>query len=47
MAAPVWTLHPDGRVEVYDLRFDSVVVPRKGTFVVEFPPGSAEPALRP
>lgn len=46
MAAPVWTLHPDGRVEVTDLRFDSVVVPRKGTFVVEFPPGSAEPALR-
>jgi len=46
MAAPVWELRPDGRVEVHDLRFDSVVVPRKGTFVVEFPPGSMEPALR-
>jgi membrane-bound metal-dependent hydrolase YbcI (DUF457 family) len=43
MAAPVWTLHPDGRVEVYDLRFNSVVVPRKGTFVVEFLPGEREP----
>lgn len=38
MAAPVWTLHPDGRAEVTDLRFDSLVVPRKGTFVVPFPP---------
>ena len=46
MAAPVWTLHPDGRVEVYDLRFNSLVVPRKGTFLVEFPPGSAEPVVR-
>ncbi len=46
MAAPVWTLYPDGRIEVYDLRFNSLVVPRKGTFVVEFPPGRNEPVLR-
>lgn len=46
MAAPVWTLHPDGRVDVYDLRFNSLVVVRKGTFVVEFPPGSVEPVVR-
>jgi inner membrane protein len=43
MAAPVWTLLPDGAVEVYDLRFNSLVVVRKGTFVVRFPPGSLEP----
>jgi inner membrane protein len=46
MAAPVWTLHPDGRVTVYDLRFNSLIVPREGTFVVEFPPGRTEPAVR-
>ena len=46
MAAPVWTLHPDGRVTVYDLRFNSVIVPREGTFMVEFPPGSTEPRVR-
>lgn len=39
MAAPVWTVFPDGRVQVYDLRFNSVVVERHGIFVVEFPPG--------
>jgi membrane-bound metal-dependent hydrolase YbcI (DUF457 family) len=44
MAAPVWTVAPDGRAEVYDLRFNSLVVPRKGAFVVTFPPGSSEPA---
>jgi hypothetical protein len=44
MAAPVWTVHPDGRVEVYDLRFNSLIVPRKATFVVTFPPGATEPA---
>jgi len=44
MAAPVWTVHPDGRVEVTDLRFSSLIVPRKATFVVTFPPGSSEPA---
>ena len=43
MAAPVWTLHPDGRVDVFDLRFNSVIVARKGTFVVTFPPGGSEP----
>ena len=46
MAAPVWTLHPDGRVVVYDLRFNSLIVPREGTFVIEFPPGRTEPAVR-
>jgi len=44
MAAPVWTVHADGSVDVYDLRFNSLVVPRKATFVVTFPPGSTEPA---
>lgn len=43
MAAPVWTLSPDGAVEVYDLRFSSLVIVRKGTFVVHFPPGKLEP----
>jgi len=46
MAAPVWTLHPDGRVDVYDLRFTSLVVPRNRTFWVEFPPGSLDPVVR-
>lgn len=46
MAAPVWTLHPDGRVEVHDLRFRSLVIRRAPTFQVEFPPGSLEPAFR-
>jgi len=46
MAAPVWTLRPDGAVEVYDLRFVSLVIPRSGTFRVEFPPGSLEPVVR-
>ena len=46
MAAPVWTLHPDGRVVVYDLRFNSLIVPREGTFVIEFPPGRTEPVVR-
>lgn len=46
MAAPVWTLRPDGGVEVYDLRFASAVVPRGRTFLVEFPPGSLEPVVR-
>jgi inner membrane protein len=46
MAAPVWTLRPDGGVEVYDLRFVSLVIPRKGTFHVEFPPGRLEPVVR-
>jgi inner membrane protein len=46
MAAPVWTLHPDGRVTVYDLRFNSVIVPREGTFVIDFPPGRLDPAGR-
>ena len=46
MAAPVWTLEPDGRVRVYDLRFRSVVIPRAPTFQVEFPPGSTDPVVR-
>jgi len=46
MAAPVWTLRPDGGVEVYDLRFVSAVVPRGKTFRVEFPPGSLDPVVR-
>ena len=46
MAAPVWTLRPDGGVEVYDLRFASMVVPRSPTFRVEFPPGRLEPVVR-
>ena len=46
MAAPVWKLRPDGGVEVYDLRFVSLVVPREGTFRVEFPPGKLEPIVR-
>lgn len=46
MAAPVWTLYPDGRVEVYDLRFNSLVVVRKGTFLIEFPPGGSEPVWK-
>jgi hypothetical protein len=46
MAAPVWTLQADGRVEVYDLRFRSIVVPRSPTFQVEFPPGSLDPVVR-
>ncbi len=44
MAAPVWTVRADGSAEVTDLRFNSLVVPRRGTFVVTFPPGSSEPA---
>lgn len=43
MAAPVWTVHPDGRAEVLDLRFHSLVVERQGTFTVVFPPGRSEP----
>ena len=46
MAAPVWTLRPDGSVEVYDLRFESSVVRRPNPFVVVFPPGSVIPAPR-
>jgi inner membrane protein len=46
MAAPVWTLRPGGGAEVYDLRFNSLVVVRKGTFVVEFPPGGGSPAVK-
>ncbi|MBI3857659.1 MAG: metal-dependent hydrolase [Planctomycetes bacterium] len=46
MAAPVWTLRPDGGVEVYDLRFVSLIVPRGKTFRVEFPPGRLEPVVR-
>jgi inner membrane protein len=45
MAAPVWTLRPDGGVDVYDLRFVSLVVPRKKTFRVEFPPGRLDPVV--
>ena len=45
MAAPVWTLRPDGTVEVYDLRFVSVVLPRGKTFRVEFPSGSLDPIV--
>ncbi len=46
MAAPVWTLHPDGTVEARDLRFQSVTVRRRNPFVVTFPPGSVVPAER-
>ncbi len=46
MAAPVWTLHPDGLVEVTDLRFRSLVVPRGPTFRVQFPPGPLDPGAR-
>lgn len=46
MAAPVWTVRPDGAVEVYDLRFVSPIGPRSKTFSVEFPPGSVEPVVR-
>jgi inner membrane protein len=46
MAAPVWTLHPDGQVDVSDLRFRSLVIPRGPTFRVEFPPGSLDPRVR-
>lgn len=46
MAAPVWTPHPDGLVDVYDLRFRSQVVPRAPTFHVEFPPGRIDPVVR-
>lgn len=46
MSAPVWTLRADGRVEVYDLRFASLVIPRNPTFRVEFPPGRLEPVVR-
>jgi inner membrane protein len=46
MAAPVWTLEPDGRVTVDDLRFRSLVAPRSPTFHVEFAPGSVEPRVR-
>jgi inner membrane protein len=46
MAAPVWTLDPDGRVQVYDLRFRSLVAPWAPTFRVEFAPGSVEPKFR-
>jgi inner membrane protein len=45
-AAPVWTLLPDGRADVYDLRFRSLVIPRGPTFHVEFPPGVSEPVVR-
>jgi inner membrane protein len=46
MAAPVWTVFPDGRVQVYDLRFNSLVYERKGIFVVEFPTGDLPPVVR-
>ncbi len=46
MAAPVWTLRPDGTVAVHDLRFSSIVVPRAPTFRVEFPPGRLDPVVR-
>jgi hypothetical protein len=46
MAAPVWTLRPDGSVEVRDLRFEPVVIERGNPFVVVFPPGSLTPAFR-
>lgn len=46
MAAPVWTLRPDGSVEVYDLRFQTLVVSRPNPFVVVFPPGSIVPVTR-
>ena len=46
MAAPVWTLRPDGGVELYDLRFDSLVVRRAPTFRVEFPPGRLDAVVR-
>lgn len=46
MAAPVWTLRPDGSVEVYDLRFQTLVVSRPNPFVAVFPPGSVVPVTR-
>jgi membrane-bound metal-dependent hydrolase YbcI (DUF457 family) len=46
MSAPVWTLRPDGTVEVRDLRFSSLVLTRAPAFQVEFPPGSFEPRVR-
>lgn len=46
MAAPVWTLRIDGTVEVRDLRFESLVVPRRNPLVAVFPPGSSSPHRR-
>ncbi|HYE99867.1 MAG TPA: metal-dependent hydrolase [Planctomycetota bacterium] len=46
MAAPVWTLRDDGTVEVRDLRFESLVVPRRNPLVAVFPPGSSSPFRR-
>jgi inner membrane protein len=46
MAAPVWTLRPDGSVEVRDLRFHTLSLARDNPFVVVFPAGSLAPAVR-
>lgn len=46
MAAPVWTLLPDGSVEVYDLRFRTVAVARGNPFVAVFPPGETRARIR-
>lgn len=46
MAAPAWTLRPDGTVEARDLRFEPAVVRRDNPFVAVFPPGSVIPVTR-
>lgn len=46
MAAPVWTVRGDGAVEVRDLRFESLVVPRRNPLIAVFPPGSTAPIRR-
>lgn len=46
MSAPVWTVHPDGAVDVYDLRFSNLVLARTPVFHVEFAPGRVDPGVR-
>lgn len=46
MAAPVWTLRPDGTVEVEDLRFRSLVIRRASPLTVLFRPGDPEPRVK-
>lgn len=43
MAAPVWTIRPDGTVEVEDLRFRSLVIRRSSPLTVVFRPGDPTP----
>ena len=45
MAAPVWSVKPDGTIEVEDLRFRSLVVARGSPLTVRFRPGDPIPQV--